>query len=126
MFKVLEGTGGEVLAVEISGSYTVEDVEQFEKAAEAQLALGNQRINILAKIDKLDLLKIEPKAFFQDAKYALGHLKQMRHLAIVGDSKLEEVMVKLDNLIFGSEKKELIEKYFNVADMDQAWKFVRS
>jgi len=126
MFKVLEGTGGDVLAVEISGSYTVEDVEQFEKAAEAQLALGNQRINILAKIDKLDLLKIEPKAFFKDSKYALGHIKQMRHLAIVGDSKLEEVMVKLDNLIFGSEKKELIEKYFNVADMDQAWKFVRS
>ena len=126
MFKVLEGTGGDVLAVEISGSYTVEDVEQFEKAAEAQLALGNQRINILAKIDKLDLLKIEPKAFFKDSKYALGHIKQMRHLAIVGDSKLEEVMVKLDNLIFGSEKKELIEKYFNVADMEQAWKFVRS
>ncbi|MBU4278675.1 MAG: STAS/SEC14 domain-containing protein [Proteobacteria bacterium] len=126
MFKVLEGTGGDVLAVEISGSYTTEDAKQFENAAEAQLAQGNERINILAKIDQLDLLKIEPKAFFQDAKYALGHLKQMRHLAIVGDSKLEEVLVKLDNLILGSEKNELIEKYFNVADMDQAWKFVRS
>lgn len=126
MFKVLEGTGGSVLAVEISGSYTVEDVEQFEKAAEAQLAQGNQRLNILVKIDKLDLLKIEPKAFLRDAKYAMGHIKQMRHLAIVGDSKLEKVLVKLDNLIFGSERKELIEKYFNVADLDQAWSFVRS
>jgi len=126
MFKVLEGSGGDVLAVEISGSYTVQDVEQFEKAAEAQLAQGNERLNILVKIDQLDLLKIEPKAFFKDAKYALGHIKQMRHLAIVGDSKLEEVMVKLDNLIFGREKQELIEKYFDVSDMDQAWKFVRS
>lgn len=126
MFKVLEGTGGDVLAVEISGSYTVQDVEQFEKAAEAQLAQGNERINILVKIDKLNLLKIEHKAFFKDAKYALGHIKQMRHLAIVGDSKLEEVLVKLDNLIFGREKQELIEKYFDVSDMDQAWKFVRS
>lgn len=126
MFKVLEGTGGAVLAVEISGSYTVQDVEQFEKAAEAQLAQGNQRLNILVKIDKLELLKIEPKAFFKDAKYALQHINQMRHLAIVGNSKLTEAMVKADNLIFGREKKELIEKYFDVADMDQAWEFVRS
>lgn len=126
MFKVLEGTGGAVLAVEISGSYTTGDVEQFEKAAEAQLAQGNQRLNILVKIDRLDLLKIEPKAFFKDAKYALGHIRQMRHLAIVGDSKLEEVLVKLDNLIFGREKQELIEKYFDVANLDQAWEFVRS
>lgn len=126
MFKVMEGSGGSVLAVEISGSYTVQDVEQFEKAAEDQISQGNDRINILVKIDDLDLLKIEPKAFFKDAKYALEHIKQMRHLAIVGNSKLEEVMVKLDNLIFGREKQELIEKYFNVSDMDKAWEFVRA
>ncbi|MBU1277418.1 MAG: STAS/SEC14 domain-containing protein [Proteobacteria bacterium] len=126
MFKVLEGSGGSVLGVEISDSYTVQDVEQFEKTCEDLVAQGGERLNILVKIDKLDLLKIEPKAFFKDSKYALQHIKQMRHLAIVGDSKLEEALVKLDNLVFGSEKKELIEKYFNVADMDKAWEFVRA
>ncbi|BEQ16164.1 STAS/SEC14 domain-containing protein [Desulfoferula mesophila] len=126
MFKVLEGGEGPVLAVEISGSYTVEDVKAFEKAAEARLAQGHPRLNILIKIDRMDWLKIKPQAFFQDAKYAMEHIKQMRHLAIVGDSKLEEVLVKLDNLIFGREKQELIEKYFDVSDLDQAWEFVRS
>ena len=126
MFKVLEGSGGAVLAVEISGAYTVADVAQFEKAAEAQLAQGQERLNILVKIDRMELLKMEPRAFLKDAKYALQHIKQMRHLAIVGDSKLEEVLIKLDNLVFGNEKKELVEKYFNVADLAQAWAFVRS
>ncbi len=126
MFKVLEGSGGAVLAVEISGAYTVADVAQFEKAAEAQLAQGQERLNILVKIDQMELLKMEPRAFLKDAKYALQHIKQMRHLAIVGDSKLEEVLIKLDNLVFGNEKKELVEKYFNVADLAQAWAFVRS
>jgi hypothetical protein len=126
MFKVLEGSEGPVLAVEISGSYTVEDVKAFEKAAEARLAQGHPRLDVLVKIDRMDWLKIKPQAFFQDAKYAMEHLKQMRHLAIVGDSKLEEVLVKLDNLIFGREKQELIEKYFDVADLEQAWEFVRS
>ncbi|MCF8042691.1 MAG: STAS/SEC14 domain-containing protein [Desulfarculaceae bacterium] len=126
MFKVLEGSGGNVLGAEISGAYTVQDVEQFEKACEAVIAQGHDKVNILVKLDQMQWSKVEPKAFFKDSKYALGHIKQMRHLAIVGDSKLEEVMVKLDNMIFGREKKELIEKYFDVADMDQAWEFVRS
>lgn len=126
MFQVLDGTGGDVLGVEISGSYTTADVEQFEKTAQAQWEQGHQRLNILVKLDKLELHKVEPQAFFQDAKYALRHIKQMRHLAVVGDSRLTEALVKLDNLIFGRAQEELIEKYFDVADLDQAWAFVRS
>jgi len=53
-------------------------------------------------------------------------MDQMRHLAIVGDSKLEKVLVELDNKLLGKKKEELIEKYFNVADIDKAWEFVRS
>ena len=54
------------------------------------------------------------------------HLNQLRHIAVVGDSKFEKVLVELDNKLFGKKKKELIERYFDVTDIDKAWKFVRS
>jgi len=126
MFKVLEGSEGNVVGVEISGEYTKEDVEELEKIFEGKVAEGHDRLNLLFKIDNLDIGKIHVSAFIEDSKYALKHMDQMRHLAIVGDSKLEKVLVELDNKVFGKKKEELIEKYFDVADIAEAWEFIRS
>ena len=125
MFAVLDGSLGDVLGVEISRGYTMDDIEQFKKAFEEVRAQGNDRINLLCKIDGLEISASEFKAFVEDARYALGHIKQLRHIAVVGDSKIQEILIKADNMIFGSKEKERIEKYFNVADIDQAWAFVR-
>ncbi len=126
MFKVLDGSAGDVLGVEISESYTKDDVEQFKKAFETALAAGHDRVNVLAKIDNLGLTKIDLGAFIDDSRFALGHMKQLRHIAVVGNSGLEKLLVQADNFILGKPKEELIEKYFDAADMDQAWAFVRS
>jgi hypothetical protein len=53
-------------------------------------------------------------------------MKNLRHIAVVGQSKLEKILIELDNKRLGSVKKELSDKYFDVADMDKAWEFVRS
>ena len=126
MYQVLEGSEGNVVGVEISGEYTKEDVKELEKIFEGKVAEGYDRLNLLFKIDNLNIGKIHLNAFIEDSKYALKHMDQMRHLAVVGDSKLEKVLVELDNKLFGKKKEELIEKYFNVADIDKAWEFVRS
>ena len=126
MCQVLDGSEGNVVGVEISGEYTKEDVEELEKIFEGKVAEGYDRLNLLFKIDNLNIGKIHVNAFIEDSKYALKHMDQMRHLAIVGDSKLEKVLIELDNKLFGKKKEELIEKYFNVADIDKAWEFVRS
>ena len=126
MFQILEGSEGNVVGVEISGEYTKEDVGELEKIFEGKVAEGYDRLNLLFKIDNLNIGKIHVNAFIEDSRYALKHMDQMRHLAIVGDSKLEKVLVELDNKLLGKKKEELIEKYFNVADIDKAWEFVRS
>ena len=126
MFKILDGSEGNVVGVEISSEYTKEDVEELEKIFEGKVAEGYDRLNLLFKIDDLDIGKIHLNAFIEDSRYALKHMDQMRHLAIVGDSRLEKVLVELDNKLFGKKREELIEKYFNVADIDRAWEFVRS
>lgn len=126
MFQVLKPSEGNALGVEISGEYTKGDVEEFKKAFEGKIAEGHDRVNVLVKIDKLNLRKIHVNAFIEDSMYALKHLKQLRHIAVVGDSRLEKVLIELDNKLFGKKKKELIEKYFDVAEIDKAWEFVRS
>lgn len=126
MFQVLEGSEGNVLGVEISDEYSKDDVEQLKKAFESKLAEGYDKVNVLAKIDKLNFRKIHIDAFIEDCVYALKHLKQLRHISVVGDSKLKKLLIELDNRLFMSKKRELIEKYFDIADIDKAWEFVRS
>ncbi len=126
MFQILDGSEGNVVGVEISGEYTKKDVKELEKIFEGKVAEGHDRLNLLFKIDNLNIGKIHVNAFIEDSKYAMQHMDQMRHLAVVGDSKLEKVLIELDNKLFGKKKEELIEKYFNVADIDKAWEFIRS
>ena len=126
MFKILEGSEENVLGIEIVGGYMKEDIEELIKICDAKLAEGYDQINFLMKIDALDFKKSEFGAFYEDCKYALTHMKNLRHIAVVGHSKVEKLLVELDNKLFGSARKELIEKYFDVADMDKAWDFVRS
>ncbi len=126
MFSVLEASSGDVLGVEISGGYTREDVAAFKEAFEKVLAEGHERINLLAKIDKLKISESEFGAFIQDARYALHELKKMRHIAVVGHGGTQAFLIKMDNLLLGNPDEELIEKFFEVEDIDQAWEFVRS
>jgi len=126
MFKILEGSDGNVLGVEVIGGYMKEDIEELKKICDAKLPEGHDKLNFLMKIDQLDFGKSEFGAFYEDAKYAISHMKNLRHIAVVGHSKLEKFLIELDNNLAGIVKKGLIEKYFDVADMDKAWEFVRS
>jgi hypothetical protein len=126
MFKILEGSEGNVLGVEVVGGYMKEDIEGLKKICDDMLAQGHDKLNFLIKIDQLDFGKSEFKAFYEDSKYALSHMKNLRHIAVVGQSKLEKFLIELDNMLLGSAKKELVEKYFDVADLEKAWEFVRS
>jgi hypothetical protein len=126
MFKILVGSEGNVLGVEVVGGYMKEDIEELKKICDDKIAEGHGKLNFLIKIDQLEFGKSEFGAFYEDAKYAISHMKNLRHIAVVGQSKLEKILIELDNKLLGSVKKELIEKYFDVADMDKAWEFVRS
>ncbi|MBW2049511.1 MAG: STAS/SEC14 domain-containing protein [Deltaproteobacteria bacterium] len=126
MFQILDGSEGNVLGVEVMDEYTKADVEALKKIFDEKIAEGHDRINFLMKIDKLKLSKIHLNAFIDDSMYALKNLDKLRHIAVVGDSKIEKVLVELDNKLFQNKKRELIEKYFDVADLYKAWAFVRS
>ncbi|WP_027186389.1 STAS/SEC14 domain-containing protein [Desulfovibrio inopinatus] len=125
MFTILDGTENNILGVEITGGYMKEDFNAVKKAFEDILAQGHDRVNVLCKIDKMKFLEGELSAFIADGRYALSHRDKLRHVAIVANSSVVETLISLDNAIFGDPQNDLIEKYFDIKDIDDAWEFVR-
>ena len=83
-------------------------------------------MNVLIKIDRMELAESRLNALIEDSMYAWKHKEQLRHVAVVGHSKLEKFLIEMDNWMFGNEEEEVVERYFDVADLDKAWEFVRS
>ncbi len=124
MIKTIEGAKPNVIAIEIIDGYQHEDEKSLEKMFEERLDSGMEKVNLLVKIDSLKIIKSSLKAMWEDGVYAIKHIKHCGRIAVVGDSKIEEVLVKMDNAIFGSKKSGRSEKYFFTDEMDQALDFV--
>ena len=120
MIKILEGASDKAIAIEIIGGYETDDEKSIEKMFEEKISSGMNKGNLLIKIDRMSITHSSWKAMWSDGIYALKNIKHCGHIAVVGDSKVEGFLVKMDNALFGSEKAGRIEKYFNVSDLDKA------
>ncbi len=120
MIKLLEGASNKSIAFEIIGNYEVSDEKAIEKLFDEKLSEGINKIGFLIKIDGMSFSKASWKALWNDGIYGLKHLKNCSHIAIVGNSKFEEFLVKIDNTFFENKRADRIEKYFDVAKLDIA------
>lgn len=124
MINILKETKNNVIAIEIIDGYNNDDEKSLEILFEKKLDLGYDKVNILLKLDQLDLLKTSWKAAWHDGMYAVKHIKHCGKIAVIGHNKFEAFGVKLDNAIFGSKKKGRIEKYFDIENIKDAFDFV--
>ena len=124
MIKKLESTKDYVLAIEIANEYVNADVEQCKQWFDEKLAQGKDKVNLICKVDELPVTHISCRAFWEDGLFALRHIKNLGHIAIIGHGKLLKIMVGMDGAMFNRSKKGLVERYFDVSEMDKAWDFV--
>lgn len=120
MIKIIDGASKKSIAFEIIDGYETNDEKSIEELFNEKLASGITKVNLLVKIDKMNITKSSWKAMWDDGLYGLKHIKNCGHIAIVGNSKLEEFLVTADNTLFGNEKAGRVEKYFYVEDMNNA------
>ena len=125
MFKVMDQSKGNVLGVEITEGYRVEDFEAFKKAFE-EAATDHDKVSCLCKMDEMTVAHSDFKACWKDCCYAMKNLGRLHHLAIVGHSAAIKILVGLDSLCFDSKAEDRQEKYFDIAEIDKAWDFVRN
>jgi len=124
MLKIIEGAADNTIAVEIVGGYETKDEKSLEAMFEEKLAAGYKQLNMLVKIEGLSLSKSNWKAMWDDSIYAMKHIRNCGRVAIVGNSKIDEFMVNLDNVFFANEKAGRIEKYFHTLELPQAMEWV--
>lgn len=126
MIEQLKTFDNNILAIEVIDDFTETDEMLCRKLFEEKLEAGAEKVNVLVKLDELKMSKISMKAFFEDILWTWRNYKKMRHLAIVAQSNVLKALVPVDNLFYENKKEERLEKYFDVSQLDEAFKFVQS
>ena len=114
MIKFLERSKDNVIGFEASGEITEsEELEAIKKMDEVIKKHG--KISWLAIVDTVKYTSL--RAMYEDMSWCLKNLKHFDRMAVVGDKKWEELLIKSDGLVFG-------EKYFDKSHLEDAWKYV--
>jgi hypothetical protein len=114
MIKILERSKGNVFGFEATEGISESDVRDVA----SQL---DEAIKIYGKINWLFVMKTVKytslRAMYEDMMWLLKNLKHFDRMAVVGDKKWEELLIKADGLVFG-------EKYYDISQIDDAWEYV--
>ena len=117
MIEKLSKSSGRVVGFKLSGMLTDEDyqtlVPQLEKIIEETGALS-----MLMEFE--DFHGWEPKAAWDDFKFAIKHGKDLERLAIVGDKAWEEWIAKLSKPFTTAEVK-----YYDTSQIEEAWEWLK-
>ncbi len=114
MIKILEKSKGNVLGFYVTGEISPEDIESVEVVADKAIA-EHGKINWLMRMETTRYTSL--RAMYEDMMWLLKNLKHFDKMAIVSDKKWEELLIKTDGLVFG-------EKYFDVSQLEEAWKYI--
>lgn len=112
------------MALEVIDGFTEADAKICQKWFQQKLDQGFEQVNVLVKLDELKLSHSSAKAFMEDIIWELRHYKQLGHLAIVAHSKIIKALVPIDNLFFERASKGRQERYFDISQMDEAYRFI--
>ena len=120
MITVLPESEGAAIGVKITGKVTPELEEQLIKEAN-RVIQEHGTMNVLVFLD--DHARWGMKAGIEDIKWVIKHLKDMKKVAFVADSRFYEWYVALDRP-FG-KMVGIEERYFKPEDIDDAWKWIK-
>ncbi len=124
MIEKLETNAPNALALQVIDGFSETDEKLCQKYFDQKLTEGCDHVNVLVKVDELNIHHIEARAFLKDLVWTLNHYKQMGHLAIVGHSNVLKNLIKADNLFYQNKNKGRLERYFDISELNEAMAFV--
>lgn len=125
MVEEMPGSGGGVLAVELRRTYNQHDILKMERLLDRRIAEAGGRINLLLKLDALDLGKVDLENYIEDCRRTLERRDNLSRVAVVGDSEMARRLVSMDNLVMANATRGITERYFDVSEIAAAWEFVQ-
>ena len=121
MIKMLDGSSGNVVGLKYSGKITGKDYEAMTPQL-AKLVEEQGTINVLMDLE--DVKDITPKAMFDDFAFMKEYGQKVTKVAMVSDSKWEEMAAEFSGAVAKLLKAEI--KYFPVSQIDDAWAWLRA
>ena len=116
MITPLDKTAGAVLGFKLSGKLHDEDYKQFVPVVEAAVQ-AKGKVRLLAQFE--DFHGWDLKALWDDIKFSTKHCADVDKVALVGDKKWEKWMASVCKPFTLAKIK-----YFDVKDIEAAWKWI--
>lgn len=116
MIEILSTDSDKVVAFKMSGKLHDADYKEFVPALEAAIE-AHGKIRMLAQFH--DFHGWDLHAAWDDTKFAVKHFTEIERIALVGEETWEEWMAKVCRPFTLAKIR-----YFDVADIDQAWEWI--
>ena len=126
MIEQIKTFKSNTIAIEAIESFTETDAKLMHKFFEEKLRNGFDHVNVLIKLDELNIDQINIKAFFEHMLWVLRNLNHVGNLAIVAHSNILRSLIPIDSIFFERLKKGFEERYFDVSHLEKALDFVES
>ncbi|BDD04039.1 SpoIIAA family protein [Aureibacter tunicatorum] len=133
MLKQLESKKENVIAFELSGKVEMSFIREFIQLVKPKLEAGDGLVNIFMKINNADWDNFfHLKSFvmhdwphiMKEFNQINSDMKKLNKIAVVGSSDFEKQLVQVDSFFGKIWYKGIEEKYFDVSEEEEAWKFV--
>lgn len=118
MIERLQKGTGNVLGFKMSGKLHDADYQHFVPEID-QVVAAHGKARLLAQFH--DFQGWDVHALWDDIKFSTTHCAKIERIALVGEKKWEEWMAKVCKPFTMAEIK-----YFDVAEIDAAWKWLES
>ncbi len=112
MFTHIPIKADHIIGIKAEGVLTDADYKKF--LPELEQSINNQG-PVSAYVDMVDFEGWEAKAAWDDLKFGIAHDLDFDRIAVVGDSKWQQWMIKVSNIFFAADMR-----YFSAADQQQA------
>ncbi len=117
MFKVLDITKGDLIAIKVDGKLKKSDYDKITPLIEKTVK-DFGKIKLYIQLDNVD--GIEPKAFREDVKTYLKHFNHMKKIAVVGKNLWEKMWSGLAGPFVSGEVK-----YFDFTEIETAQEWIQ-
>lgn len=120
MIKELPESKDNVLGFEISGKVSMDQEKEWEAKLENALEQYKE-INVLVVLQEKASWGV--KSGIEDLKWILQHMKRFNKIAIVSDSSVWKWLIAVDSQF--AKMVGISEKHFEIAQMDEAWAWIK-
>lgn len=113
MIQIIKSSKDDAIAFEVNGRVTKDDIRKLALPVEAVVkSQGNA--NALMVVNNFQGFTLS--SFFEDLRFGLKHMKDFDKIAVVGDKKWLETLVKIESYF-----PKVNIKYFDTSEAREAW-----